>query len=400
MTLLDLVLLLVLAAYAVSGLRQGFVTSVLSLAGFLGGGALAMWTLPAVADHWAFLSTSPALRAAVLVAAVVIVASLGQWLGLVLAHRARSFIKIPLARAVDGLLGMVVVTVATAVLMWFVAGALRVGGPEPVSRAIARSSVLRVIDEGMPSGTSGLFASFRQLLDREGFPQVFEGIQAEPIAPVAPPSAAVTQDPDVVRAAASIVKVTGIAEQCRQVQEGSGFVSAPGQVMTNAHVVAGLRTVSVQVGGRGRTYAGRVVVFDPKRDLAVVQVPGLAAPVLHLGTELSRGDQAVVAGFPGGGGYSVGAARVRSEMAATGSDIYGQSGTVRRIYSLYATVRPGNSGGPLLSTTGTVDGVVFARSLDDPLTGYALTLDEVRPILDEASTASRPVPTGACVVDG
>jgi S1-C subfamily serine protease len=82
---------------------------------------------------------------------------------------------------------------------------------------------------------------------------------------------------------------------------------------------------------------------------------------------------------------------------ARGSDIYGRPGTSREVYSLFAQVRPGNSGGPLLSTDGRVVGVVFAKSLDDPSTGYALTMDEARPVLDAATGATSPVDTGACV---
>ena len=398
MSFLDLILVVILVGYAVSGLRQGFVASVLSLAGFLGGAALAMGILPGIVDHWSLLAGSPVVRAGVLVAAVVVVAVIGQSIGVAVAHRLRGLTRLPVARTVDGVAGMVAVTVAASILIWFVAGALRVGGPEPVSRAIARSTVLRVIDDTMPDNASRWFASFRQVLDREGFPQVFQGIQAEPIAPVAAPSAAAAKTPAVTKAARSIVKITGVAQQCRQVQEGSGFIASPGHIVTNAHVVAGLGTVEIQVGGAPPVLTGRVVVFDPRRDLAVVEVPGLRVPALRLGARLQRGDDAVVAGFPGGGGYTVGAVRVRSEMSANGFDIYGQSATVRRIYSLNGVVRPGNSGGPLLSPTGRVEGVVFARSLDDPNTGYALTLDELRPVLDQASGATRPVSTGACVL--
>jgi S1-C subfamily serine protease len=96
------------------------------------------------------------------------------------------------------------------------------------------------------------------------------------------------------------------------------------------------------------------------------------------------------------GPFRLDAARVRATIAATGSDIYGEPGVQREIYSLYARVEPGNSGGPLLSSDGKVVGVVFAKSLDDPSTGYALTLAEARPVLEAASSASRPVSTGAC----
>ena len=87
---------------------------------------------------------------------------------------------------------------------------------------------------------------------------------------------------------------------------------------------------------------------------------------------------------------------MRQVITATGSDIYGQPGIARQIYSLYATVQPGNSGGPLLGTDGRVDGIVFAKSLDDSRTGYALTLEEAAPVLQQASSASQQVSTGAC----
>jgi S1-C subfamily serine protease len=84
-------------------------------------------------------------------------------------------------------------------------------------------------------------------------------------------------------------------------------------------------------------------------------------------------------------------------LTANGTDIYGSPGAVREVYSLYARVEPGNSGGPLLSPSGAVVGIVFARSLDDDNTGYALTLDEARPVLDASTRSFSPVSTGECV---
>jgi S1-C subfamily serine protease len=104
-----------------------------------------------------------------------------------------------------------------------------------------------------------------------------------------------------------------------------------------------------------------------------------------------------VAGFPLDGPYRLDAARVREVVQARGSDIYGSPGASREVYSLFARVRPGNSGGPLLSGSGDVVGVIFAKSLDDNSTGYALTLDEARPVLDAAASATTPVGTGPCV---
>jgi len=282
------------------------------------------------------------------------------------------------------------------VLVWFLAGAVRGGTDTPLAKAIGTSRIIQTIDRFVPPQTGRLFAGFQSVLDREGFPRVFEGVRAEPIAPISPPNNQLAFGPGVARAAKSIVKITGVASACNREQEGSGWVVAPERVVTNAHVVAGTTSENVRIQGVGRSYDAHVVVFDPRRDLAVLSVPGLPAPALAQGADLKRADGAVVAGFPLDGPYRLDPARVRDVLRATGADIYGNPGVVRAIYSLYTKVEPGNSGGPLLSPGGQVVGIVFAKSLDDERTGYALTLGEARPVLDAASRSSSPVSTGGC----
>jgi S1-C subfamily serine protease len=87
---------------------------------------------------------------------------------------------------------------------------------------------------------------------------------------------------------------------------------------------------------------------------------------------------------------------VREELRARGPDIYGDQQTTRDVLSLYAVVQPGNSGGPLLTTRGGVSGVVFAKSVDDPQTGYALTVAEISPVSDRARAKTSRVSTGGC----
>jgi S1-C subfamily serine protease len=297
----------------------------------------------------------------------------------------------------DSALGAVATVVAVSVLIWFLAGAIRGGAQTPLTKAIGSSRIVSTIDRFVPPQTARLFAGFQSVLDHEGFPRVFEGVRAEPIAPIAPPDSQLAYGPGVTRAGRSIVKITGVASSCNRQQEGSGWVIAPERVVTNAHVVAGTTTEHVRIKGVGRSYDARVVVFDPKRDLAVLSVPGLPAPASRQGPDLQRSGGAVVAGFPLNGPYRLDAARVRDVLTATGSDIYGSPGAVREVYSLYARIQPGNSGGPLLSSTGAVVGIVFARSLDDDKTGYALTLDEARPVLDAATRSFAAVSTGDCV---
>lgn len=391
--MIDVLLLLLIVGYTVIGFRQGLLISALSLVGFLGGGALAMWLLPALLSQW--LGGSNTLRtSAVLVGGVLLAASAGQALVGSLGARLRGFVHFAPAQAVDSVLGAVASLVAISLLTWFVAGAVR-GVEGPVSRAIGRSQVIAVLDDVVPPQTSQLFSGFRSLLDQGGFPKVFDSLGPERILPIDPPAAGVVRSAAIRAAAGSMVKITGVARSCSRSQEGSGWVVAPGRVVTNAHVVAGERSQLVRLRGTGPAYDARVVVFDSKRDLAILDVPGLRAPALKLGTDVDRGASAVVAGFPENGPYDLEAARVRQVLTATGNDIYGRPGIARQVYSLYTTVRPGNSGGPLLDPSGRVIGVVFATSLDDPRTGYALTLKETRPVLAQAG-ASSPVSTGGC----
>jgi S1-C subfamily serine protease len=197
----------------------------------------------------------------------------------------------------------------------------------------------------------------------------------------------------VVRAERSTVQIVGAG--CGVIQEGSGFVVAPGLVVTNAHVVAGLPQPMVQEGSS--VMSTKVVLFDPSFDLAVMRVSGLNAPVLHLyqGT-VDRGAQAAVLGYPEGGPFTVDSAGVMSLFEAVGRNIYGQGLTVRNVYEIDAIVRPGNSGGPLVLPNGQVVGVVFSRSTVNSNIGYALTSPAVQVRVSKAMTATTSVSTGPC----
>lgn len=169
--------------------------------------------------------------------------------------------------------------------------------------------------------------------------------------------------------------------------------------MTNAHVVGGVDEPTVQIGGQGRKYDAKVVLYDWHRDIAVLDVPDLKARSLQFAAkDAESGNSAIVAGFPENGSYDVRAARVRSRITANGPDIYHRGTVSRDVYSLYATVRQGNSGGPLLTPEGKVYGVVFAKSLDDPDTGYALTADEIQPDIVRGRSANEQVDSDSCAL--
>lgn len=390
--MIDIFVLVVMASYAFSGYRQGLVVGTLSLGGFVGGAVLAMLVVPALTQSMA----AGLQRSFVVLVAVLALAWIGQLLGRIVGAKVRGQVTWRPAQTADQLLGALAGLVSVALVVWFVGGALR-GSPSPsIARTVASSRVLSAIDTIMPSQLKSLANNFREAVAGSTFPRVFAGVGPEQILPVPDPNPSAMSRGVLTRDARSIVKITGNARACSRGQEGSGFVVAPERVVTNAHVVAGVRAPSVQVTGLGPLYDAQVVLFDPQRDIAVLAVPGLTAPALKIGADLGRGADAVVAGFPRNGPFTASPARVRSVVDASGENIYGQQGVVRSVYQLYADVEPGNSGGPVLAPDGSVVGVVFAKSLDDPTTGYALTMAEASGDLRAGIAATRRVSTGGC----
>jgi S1-C subfamily serine protease len=187
-----------------------------------------------------------------------------------------------------------------------------------------------------------------------------------------------------------------VATACSRTLEGSGFVYSDGHVMTNAHVVAGVRHPVVRI--EDTDYAAQVVYYDPDIDAAVLAVPDLEAEALDFDTTAESEDLAAVLGYPENGPYDVQPARVREQRTLRSPNIYGDATVYRDTYSLYARVRPGNSGGPVVDAGGDVIGVLFAASVTDADTGYALTADQVSEAAVAGNTAAAPVDTGGCAL--
>ncbi|MFD4972997.1 MarP family serine protease [Streptomyces sp. NPDC058424] len=399
MNVLDILLLIAAAWFAVVGYRQGFVVGILSVIGFLGGGLLAVYTLPVIWD--AMTDNTPVSTTAAVVAIIVVIvcASVGQALTTHLGSKLRVYITWSPARALDATGGALVNVVAMLLVAWLIGSALGGTTIPTLGKWVRNSRVLLGVSEVLPAQADTWFADFTSVLAQNGFPQVFSPFANEPITDVQPPDPALANSAVALRAKQSVVKVMGTARSCGKVLEGSGFVFGNRRVMTNAHVVGGVDEPTVQIGGEGRKYDAKVVLYDWHRDIAVLDVPDLKAPVLKFtGTDAHSGDGAIVAGFPENGSYDVRAARVRGRITASGPDIY-HRGTVRRdVYSLYTTVRQGNSGGPLLTPDGRVYGVVFAKSLDDADTGYALTIDEIQQDIAQGRTANQQVGSDDCAL--
>ncbi|MYT69907.1 MULTISPECIES: MarP family serine protease [unclassified Streptomyces] len=399
MNVLDILLLAAAVWFAVVGYRQGFVVGILSVIGFLGGGLVAVYALPPL---WGAITDDAAVSTTATVVAVVVVivcASVGQAFTTHLGNKLRRYITWSPARALDAT-GGVLVNVAAMLLVAWLVGSLLAGTTMPtLGKEVRGSKVLLGVSRALPAQADSWFANFTTTLAQNGFPQVFSPFASEPITEVRPPDPALAKSPVAARAQRSIVKVVGQAPSCGKVVEGTGFVFGSRRVMTNAHVVGGVDEPTVQIGGEGVKYDAKVVLYDWKRDIAVLDVPSLKAPVLSFArTDAQRGGGAIVAGFPENGAYDVRPARVRGRIDASGPDIYHRGTVERDVYSLYATVRQGNSGGPLLTPDGKVYGVVFAKSLDNDETGYALTADEIATDITRGRTASQQVDTDACAL--
>lgn len=400
MNVLDILLLAAAVWFAIVGYRQGFVVGILSVIGFLGGGLVAVYLLPVIWDALTDDAEVSTTAAVVAVVVVIVCASVGQALTTHLGNKLRRYITWSPARALDATGGALVNVVAMLLVAWLIGSMLANTTAMPtVGKEVRNSKVLLGVSEVLPDQADTWFTDFSSVLAQNGFPQVFSPFSDEPIKEVEAPDPALANSPVAVRAQRSIVKVTGTAESCGKVLEGTGFVFGQRRVMTNAHVVGGVDEPYIQIGGEGKRYAGKVVLYDWERDIAVLDVPDLRAPALQFTSQdAASGDSAIVAGFPENGPYTVNAARVRGRITPNGPDIY-HRGTVRRdVYSLYANVRQGNSGGPLLTPDGKVYGVVFAKSLDDPETGYALTADEVQEDIVKGRTANQQVDSDSCAL--
>jgi S1-C subfamily serine protease len=390
--LLDLILIALAAAFAVAGYRQGFIVGVLSFVGFLGGAAVGAVFSPAIART---LVSGSARQALVAIVVVFLAAMVGQFVASLAGAALRSRVTWRPATFVDAVGGAVVSVISVLLIAWLIGSAV-VNAPFPaVAGQVGGSAVLRGVDRFMPPSAHVMFSDFRRLLASGPYTQVFGGLGAEGSLTVPPPNPHVIDTPGVRRAKPSVVKIIGAAPACSRNLEGSGFVFAPQRVLTNAHVVAGVRSGPTVIAA-GRAHLARVVLFDAERDVAVLYVPSLRARSLTFTQHASRGDNAVVAGYPRNRKFTAVPARIGSEQTANSPDIYQTHSVTRNIYAVRAVVEPGNSGGPLLTPGGSVYGMVFAAAVDVRNTGYALTAGEVSSDVRAGRAATAPVSTGAC----
>jgi S1-C subfamily serine protease len=390
-SLVDVALIILIIVFAVNGYRQGFVIGVFTFIGFFGGAAIGLQVGPLLAR----LTQSDLARVFIALITVFALAIAGQAIAGYFGQRLRAGIRNRTGQTLDDLGGSVVQVIALLLVAWLVAAPLGSAGIPGLARAVRTSALLHGIDVVMPSQARALSDALRQTVDTTTFPDVFGDLSPTRVRDVPAPDGSLAASRVVQNAHASVVKILGSAPSCSRRIEGTGFLYAPERVMTNAHVVAGTRSIRVVQGGDD--FRATVVVYDPRRDLAVLDVPGINGPQMRFNnSRATTGTDAIVLGYPLDGPYNAQSARIRDVGPIRGPNIYNSETVTRDIYTVRGLVRPGNSGGPLVNKSGQVLGVIFAAAADDSETGFALTAVEAAPVISAGRGATSPVSTGRC----
>jgi S1-C subfamily serine protease len=391
-SIVDLILVVLALVFAFSGFRQGLLVSATSFLGFFGGAIAGAQLSGPVADR---VGGSTVARVFAALVVVLAGALLGQVLAGAIGRALRKRVTWEPARMVDAVAGAVVSAVAVLLVAWMVATPLASSPFTQVASSVRQSALVHAVDTAVPGPVRSVYDSLRDAIDRRGLPDVLDPLTPTRSKEVAAPDQTLTSSPVVTQVEGSVVQIRGIAPSCSRQIDGSGFVIAPGRVMTNAHVLAGV--AHPVVTAEDRQYPAVPVYDDEETDIAVLSVPGLPqVPLQFAATPADTGADAIIMGYPGGGSLYVGPARVRDRGEISGPDFRGSRTVLRDVYALYGSVRAGNSGGPLFDSQGRVLGVVFASAIDDPSTGYALTDAQVAKARTEGTRNTAAVDTGPC----
>ncbi|MBV7294481.1 MarP family serine protease [Corynebacterium sp. TAE3-ERU12] len=390
--IVDLVLVIIAFFSAINGWRQGLFSSVLGILGVVAGAIIGFNLAPSVMEFF----DDQMIKLSVGLALIVVLVIVGNAVGSVAGQSLRNMLVSPLLVGADSGLGAVLQTITALVVSWIVAIPLATTIPGEFGTTIRGSKVLSTVDNLAPESLTDVPAQLVRQLDvdsmRAAVAPFHSGSRADPT----PADPAVIDQAVVDRVRPSVVTVNGEARQCERLLQGTGFVAAPDLIVTNAHVVAGVNSVSIDsVSGR---FDATVVYFDPEEDIAVLRSPNLPLPVMRWAEQPADiGSGAVVLGFPLAGPFTATPARIDDRLTIRGPNIYSAGRIEREAYVLRSDVRRGNSGGPLITPQGDVIGVVFGAGIDVENTGYALTSAEALRHLQFAESADTPVSTRECV---
>jgi S1-C subfamily serine protease len=392
--LLDGVIILLSLAALASGWRRGLTWVSLSLLGLVVGVVVGAEVAPPLARSLA--KSRPETQALIGIGIFLTAVALIQGVGTALGYQVRiAALKTKLA-AIDSYLGAALAIIGTLAGVWYLGLSFKDSPSQALNRQIHDSAIIRALDRAAPQQPAFL-GSIQKLFNSSGFPNPFANLAPDFLSPVPEPVPAELQTPGIVNATTKVSKVLSTSDCATEA--GSAWPVAPDYLVTNAHVVAGGRRVSVltPAASGGHDLPATVVLFDPEVDVAILHVPGSGLTPLNLSqVDPARGDKGAVIGYPGGGAEKTVPAAVRGNENAQGHDIYGQGLVTRYIEVLQAVVIPGNSGGPVVDRQGVVIGLVFAASTLDSNEGYALTPSQIRADVNAGVSRTRAVSTQDC----
>ncbi|MGO2659998.1 MAG: MarP family serine protease [Mycetocola reblochoni] len=390
---IDILLALALLGTVLRGWSSGFFRVLGSLAG-LGLGAVATYlTLPALMS-WV---PDPSWRVPAAIAATVVLVAGGAVIGSIIGTLFRTGARKIKLGLIDRLAGAAASLAVGALTILLISSGITALGTPWLTPAVAGSRIVQTIQGLTPAPLATALSEARDAFIAEAPAWVVDTVDAPALDGVAAPAVDVSTE-GVETALDSVALISGTAAECGVNMTGSGFVVAPGRIVTNAHVVAGVDRPVVDLPNELPS-AGRVVYWDAEADLAVIAVESTETSALPLSATLGVGSEAVVAGHPLGGPLAVGGASVLAAgpltLSTTGADT-----VTRDAYTLAASVKKGNSGGPVLTTDGAVAGVVFGTSRTEGDIAYAVTMAELTPVVAEAPSLVKTVPSGSCETAG
>lgn len=385
--LIDLLIVAVAISSMYRGRQIGFVRQAFSTGGFFVGLFIGAWLQPHVISHVHTEASRGLVTALTTLGLAVVGLSIGEYCGVHIKRR----VLPKRVNSLDEAFGSIIAVMTLLVSIWLVAALSASLSITGLQAQIDKSSIISNLNRKLPDAPS-VISGLGRLIDPNGFPDVFAGIEPHPKGNVPLPNlgelqAAVSKD------RASVVKIVG--QGCGGIVDGSGFIVKPGFVATNAHVVAGIH--APRVLDSAGTHQSTVVWFDPNLDFAILRVSNLVGGSLPLNTPISKtGTPIAVLGYPGGGEFTAKPGAVLDQFMASGRNIYGRSSASREVYEIQADVIPGNSGGPMVAADGSVVGVVFAESTSYAHVGYALTAASINKAVNSAVQHNHPVNTAGC----
>jgi S1-C subfamily serine protease len=394
MNFIDIFIAAAFLVFGWIGFRRGILRTVLSIIGLVVGGAAGAIATPSIQSL--ISSGTFGFKPTIGLTTIILGASLGMFLFGILGSFLRVvLLPFPFMKTIDSLIGFVLAIVAVASISSTLSSAAQVIPNKTVNNLFAESQLISQINQFLPDRFKNAAQKIQNVITDSPLPEVFRSLVESRIAP-----SQLAEDinvPEIVnQSVASTVRIDGISESCSAAMVGTGFIVSNERVITNAHVVAGVKEPVITLSGTKTQLGGKVIAIDRKKDIAVIYVPGLNGERLTFIGPVSPNEIGFVVGYPNGGVLRTNAVSVSSEFESVGTDIDGNGETKRDVIVFGGDVRPGNSGGPLLNEQGQVLGVVFAADAENKNTGYALAPSEVASLVSETSSKIDLVDTGSC----